>query len=103
MKTIPLGVKKISIDDLAAIARQNVGVRLEKEAESRIIKARKLVEKWVKEGKTIYGITTGFGALNNVIIPRKDLRRLQKNIILSHSAGVGNPLNEGNCSGRYGA
>ncbi|MGR3176468.1 MAG: histidine ammonia-lyase [Candidatus Anammoxibacter sp.] len=94
MNTIPLGVKKISIDDLATIARKNVGVRLEKEAESRIIKARKLVEKWVKEEKTIYGITTGFGALNNVIIPKKDLKRLQKNIILSHSAGVGNPLDE---------
>lgn len=94
MNTIPLGIDKISIKDLVAIARENAAVCLEKRAELRIIEARKLVEKWLKDGNIIYGITTGFGALNNVIIPKEDTMRLQKNIILSHSAGVGNCLDE---------
>ena len=42
----------------------------------------------------IYGITTGFGALCNVTISKKDTRRLQENILMSHAAGVGNPLPE---------
>ncbi len=84
--------KNITVNDIAAIARDGIVVRLTKESEGRIINARKLVEEWVDEGKIIYGITTGFGALNNVIIPRESTMRLQENIILSHSAGVGNRL-----------
>jgi histidine ammonia-lyase len=52
------------------------------------------VERWVDDEKTIYGITTGFGALSDVVISKKDTRLLQKNILMSHSAGVGKPLDE---------
>lgn len=89
-----IGVSPLSISNLVAIARNRASVYLDKGAESRIVNARNVVEKWLDEGKTIYGITTGFGALNNVIISREDTRQLQENIILSHSAGVGNPLHE---------
>jgi histidine ammonia-lyase len=94
MNEIRLGVDGISLDALVAIAREGAGVRLTKEAERRIVEARKLVEKWVEEGKAIYGITTGFGGLSDVTIPVEDARRLQENIIMSHSAGVGPLLDE---------
>ncbi|MDX2439974.1 MAG: histidine ammonia-lyase, partial [Desulfobacterales bacterium] len=57
-------------------------------------KTRKLIEKLVKEEKAIYGVTTGFGALSDVTIPKKDSGQLQTNILMSHAAGVGNPLEE---------
>ena len=94
MKEIILGVDGMSLEALVVIAREDARVRLTKEAETRIVEARKLVEKWVEDGRTIYGITTGFGGLSDVLISKEDARRLQKNIIMSHSAGVGDLLDE---------
>lgn len=94
MKEIQLGIDGMTLEALVAVAREGARVRLTKEAETRIVEARKLVEKWVEEGRKIYGITTGFGALSDVAISKEDTRRLQKNIILSHSAGVGDLLDE---------
>ncbi|MBW1695360.1 MAG: histidine ammonia-lyase [Deltaproteobacteria bacterium] len=94
MKTIRLCEEGLTIEDLVAIAREGAGVRLSKRAEKNITDCRRTIEKWVKEGKIIYGVTTGFGALSDVIICEKDTRRLQENILKSHAAGVGNPLDE---------
>jgi histidine ammonia-lyase len=94
MKAIPLGFDGMTIEDLAAIARDGVQVQLTKGAEQRVRETRELVEKWVEDERTIYGITTGFGALSDVAISKKDTRQLQENILMSHAAGVGNPLDE---------
>ena len=93
MKTVNLSKDGMTLDHLIAIARQDAGVRLTKKAEKNIVNCRKLIEKWVREEKTIYGVTTGFGALSDVTISPKDTRRLQENILQSHAAGVGNRLN----------
>ena len=77
------------LEDLVRIARNNVGIKISVESESRINKARYLIDKWVKDGVRIYGVTTGFGALSDVTISYEDTRKLQKKILLSHSAGVG--------------
>ena len=50
------------------------------------------VARIVAEGKPVYGINTGFGKLASVRIDTADLARLQRNIVLSHAAGVGEPL-----------
>ncbi|MDB4444380.1 histidine ammonia-lyase [bacterium] len=92
MKEVILSSDGMTLDDLVAIARQGADVHLAKGSEKRIVEAQKLVEKWVQEGRTIYGITTGFGALSDVIIPMDDVHRLQKNILMSHAAGVGDPF-----------
>jgi histidine ammonia-lyase len=94
MREIPLGVDGMTLEDLVAIAREGAETRLTKDAERRIVEARKLVEKWVEEGRAIYGVTTGFGALSDVAISKEDTRRLQENVVLSHSAGVGDLLDE---------
>ena len=92
MQDILLGFDKMTIEDLVAIARNGAGVQLTKASEKRIAKTRKLIEKLVEEEKAIYGVTTGFGALSDVTIPKKDSAQLQTNILMSHAAGVGNPL-----------
>jgi len=94
MKEILLGMDGMSLEDLVAIAREGSTVRLTKESEDRIINARKMIEKWVKEERVIYGVTTGFGALSDVIISKEDTQRLQENILMSHAAGVGDILDE---------
>ncbi len=50
------------------------------------------VERIVAGGETVYGINTGFGLLANTRIPPERLAELQKNLILSHSCGLGDPL-----------
>jgi histidine ammonia-lyase len=99
MKTISLGIDGLTLEDLVVIARSGRNVKLTKDSEKRIRQARTLIDQWVAEEKTIYGITTGFGALSDVAISRKDTRQLQKNILMSHAAGVGaagvgDPLDE---------
>ena len=92
MKTIALGMEGMTLDDLARIARQGVGIVLTPGAEERIGRAWQLVTRWVDEERTVYGVTTGFGALSDVTISKSDTRQLQFNILKSHAVGVGQPL-----------
>jgi histidine ammonia-lyase len=89
MNDIHLGIDGMTLANLAAIARQGAGVRLTPAAENRIVSARELIDRWVREEKSVYGVTTGFGALSDVAISRRDTRQLQKNILMSHACGVG--------------
>jgi histidine ammonia-lyase len=82
----------MTLADVVAVARNGAGIQLSSAAGQRIRRARALVDRWVKEEKVIYGVTTGFGALSDVTISGKDTRRLQQNILMSHAAGVGQPL-----------
>ncbi len=91
---ITLGVAGLTLEDLVQIARKNTGVELAEESKRRIVSARRLVNQWVQEGKVIYGVTTGFGALSGITISGKDTRKLQVNILKSHAAGVGKALDE---------
>src|SRR5688500_9177940 len=50
------------------------------------------VERIVASGETVYGVNTGFGLLASTRIPDDRLAELQTNLILSHSAGLGEPL-----------
>jgi len=94
MEEIAFGTDRLNLENLVRIAREKTRVRLTENAEKRIQKSRRLIEQWVEDEKTIYGITTGFGALSNVTISKSDTRRLQENILMSHSAGVGKSLEE---------
>ncbi len=94
MKEISLGVDRMSLEDLVAIARRGAAVRLARESETRILRSRGLVERWLREGRIVYGVTTGFGALSDVIVPPQEARQLQMNVLMSHAAGVGSLLEE---------
>src|SRR3954470_10662950 len=50
------------------------------------------VERIVAGGETVYGVNTGFGLLANTRIPSGRLAELQRNLILSHSCGLGDAL-----------
>lgn len=94
MQEIVVGFDGMTLEDLVAIARRGAKIRLSEESEERLRKSRDLVERWLQEGRVIYGVTTGFGALSDVIIPARDARQLQRNILMSHAVGVGEMLEE---------
>ncbi len=84
----------LQIDEVVAVAREHTKVDVTDKAVARIKRSRALVERWVAEDRVIYGITTGFGALSRTRISGDNTRELQRNILLSHAAGVGEPLPE---------
>jgi histidine ammonia-lyase len=92
MTAVTLGTDTLTVEQLEHIARGGARVEIAAEARSRVSRSRALVEKWVREERPVYGVTTGFGALCGVAIPAEQTRALQRNILLSHSAGVGSPL-----------
>ena len=94
MKEIALDGNNLTIAGLAAVARKGLHISLAPSVAERIGKARKVVEDAVRGKKTVYGVTTGFGALASVILSKDQTKDLQRNILLSHSAGVGQPFDQ---------
>ena len=80
--------------DLATLRRLWAGApaRLHDSSLARIAASAAAVERIVAGGETVYGINTGFGLLANTRIPADRLAELQRNLILSHSCGLGDPL-----------
>lgn len=68
------------------------GVSLDEGALAKVAENRAVVDRIVAEGRTVYGINTGFGQFATVVIPPDQLQQLQLNLVRSHSAGVGEPL-----------
>jgi histidine ammonia-lyase len=69
-------------------------VRLAPECRAVIAESAAAVERILARGEAVYGINTGFGKLATVRIEADDLETLQRNIVLSHAAGVGDPMPE---------
>src|SRR5512143_3435410 len=92
MTTVTLDGESLTLHQIEAVARQAGHVGLAPRARERVRAARRLVEARLDDGEPHYGINTGFGTLAEVRIPRADLERLQRNLVLSHAAGVGEPL-----------
>ncbi len=92
MLPIYLDKEKLSVENLVTIAREGTAVAISERGAERVMRTGQLVDRWVRERKVLYGVTTGFGALCDKTIPVEDTRRLQENILMSHAAGVGEPL-----------
>jgi histidine ammonia-lyase len=90
--TVVIDGESLTIDDVVQVARQNTRVEIAPSAIKKIEKSRAVVERAIKERRTVYGVNTGFGDLASVSIGPKDLAKLQVNLIRSHSAGVGEPF-----------
>lgn len=88
-KIIQITGKNLTVRNSIETVLGNHTISLAKSAERKILASRRLVEKWISDDKAIYGITTGFGEFKDVKISQKDIEKLQRNLILSHAAGVG--------------
>ncbi|MBR6053763.1 MAG: histidine ammonia-lyase [Bacteroidales bacterium] len=80
----------LSLERLKEVIDSHAEIRLSDESVAAIVKCRKyLDDKMEALDKPIYGITTGFGSLYNVTIPKEDLSQLQHNLVMSHACGAG--------------
>ena len=83
-----------TLQQIVDVAEGREQVVLAAEARERVEQARQVVQDIVTEGRTVYGVNTGFGKLSDVSIDRADLHQLQLNLVRSHSCGLGEPLSE---------
>jgi histidine ammonia-lyase len=86
--------ESISLSQLAAVAVGGEAVQISPVAQPRILASRKVVEEIIARDAVVYGVTTGFGKLSDVRIPRDALNELQLNLVRSHACGIGQPLSE---------
>lgn len=93
MHRVLIDGESLSVEDVVAVARENAFVVIPEPVKEKVCKCRLVLENLMKERKVIYGVTTGFGALGNVAVNPEDFRKLQINLVRSHSAGVGNSIN----------
>ncbi|MCD7877742.1 MAG: histidine ammonia-lyase [Cloacibacillus porcorum] len=94
MTTVHLDGKSLTLQDVVNVARKGYKVEIAPAAKEQIKECAASVSEWVKEGRVVYGITTGFGDLASVVIPRDKGRQLQENLLLSHACGYGEPYPE---------
>src|SRR3569623_3605646 len=86
-----LNPESVSLGDLRQLW-SGAAARLDDAALARVDTAAASVDRIVERGNTVYGVNTGFGLLAITRIPGDRLAELQTNLILSHSAGLGDPL-----------
>jgi histidine ammonia-lyase len=82
----------LTVDDVVEVARRLRHVVLADAAVERMRASRRVVERTIADGATVYGVTTGIGDLASVRIDPAQTTELQRNLVRSHAAGVGEPL-----------
>lgn len=91
-KTLVLDGRSLTLDILAQWEAQPCKLVLDDNARQRMAHNQSLVQKVIDEGKTSYGINTGFGAFAKQRISADKVIELQYNLVRSHACGVGKPL-----------
>lgn len=86
--------ENLHLEEMRSILYKNEKVDLDTEALARVQKSREAVDRIVSEGRTVYGINTGFGKFSDVSIDEEDVHALQLHLIRSHACGIGEPFEE---------
>jgi histidine ammonia-lyase len=89
MNTLTIGAAPLTLTQLRAILDGPVTVTLTDTGWSDVERSAATIAAIVAEGRTVYGVNTGFGLLANTSIAPGDLETLQRNLVLSHACGVG--------------
>jgi histidine ammonia-lyase len=91
---VRLSGEPLRLDVLRRVARESASVELTGEVLQRIESAHQTVRRILDADEPVYGLNTGFGLLAQTRIPRERLGDLQRNLVLSHAAGVGPLLDD---------
>jgi histidine ammonia-lyase len=80
----------LSLERVKEIIDSKMTLELSPEAAQAVVKCREYLDRKMEDiGRPVYGVTTGFGSLYNVTIPKEDLSQLQHNLVMSHACGAG--------------
>ena len=90
--TVTLTPEGLTPADVVAVARRGEALELSAESRRAIEATSAVIEGVLDRGEIVYGVTTGFGALANTVIPAPRSAELQVSLIRSHAAGMGDPI-----------
>jgi len=95
MNQVILDGEHLTLEDIVAVAHTpSIEVVLSEDAWEKVRRAERAVQDFMARGEIVYGVTTGFGAFKDRLIPPEQVQQLQRNILMSHAVGVGEPLDE---------
>jgi histidine ammonia-lyase len=89
MKTVVLDGEHLTVEEVLEVAEGRAEVRIAPSVARKVKRSRDFIEKALEQGEKIYGVTTGFGMLSDQVIDQSQIEDLQRNLIRSHSVGVG--------------
>ena len=92
--TFKYGIDRLDINMVNGIANGSIKAELCQEALDKINTSRQRVEKMAASDEAVYGINTGFGPLCDTQISPEDTNLLQKNLLITHAVGVGEPIDK---------
>jgi histidine ammonia-lyase len=93
MNTYQIGLAKLSINNISSLIENNFSIVLCEQAIANIQKCRSYLDEKIKRHDApVYGINTGFGYLQNVVVAPDLLCKLQHNLLLSHACGTGDEV-----------
>lgn len=95
MERIIIDGESLTFDQVVAVAYGEPGkpiVELSEAAKDAVTRSANAVQQLLEDGVVAYGITTGFGAFKDKVIPPHQVEQLQHNILMSHAVGVGDPF-----------
>lgn len=94
MKTVFIDGEHLTLEQVLEVAEGKVKVKISPTVEKKVRRSRDFIEKALDQGEKIYGVTTGFGLLSDQLIDHSQIEDLQRNLIRSHSVGVGPTFDE---------
>ncbi len=89
MKTMTIDGEHLTLEQVLEVAEGKARVKISPTIEKKVRRSRDFIEEALDQGEKIYGVTTGFGLLSDQIINHSQIEDLQRNLIRSHSVGVG--------------
>ena len=92
IKSVTITDCMLTLDEFIAVAKFGARVEFSEEMKETVRTNRKLLDKFLDEGRIIYGVTTGFGENVRYVISPEDASMLQENIVRTHAVAVGEPL-----------
>src|SRR5579875_3063442 len=90
--TVTIGAATLQLEDVARVAREDARVQLSPDAGPLIERSWRRVQSLSESQNPVYGISTGFGALSTTRIAHDRWTTLQQSLVLSHAAGMGQPV-----------
>ena len=89
---LAVGDVVLTPEQVAAVARDGVPVRMTDRARASVTAGRRVVEAAIDRAEPIYGVTTGFGSMSGTTVSREEQTAIQPRILRSHAVGSGDPL-----------
>jgi len=91
-KKLKISGQHLTLEQIADFVSNGLGVDISPEVQNNLTRARRIVEDILKKDQPVYGINTGFGNFAEIQIKTSTVNELQRRLILSHAAGVGDPI-----------